>query len=93
MLAAKRSRLNLRRLRRITNADFPLVCWSVFVYLFRPGDGDVGFGREQFTRPAIKNLKESVFRRLHQNLALLSLDFEIGKDYVLCRGEIPLITG
>src|SRR5207249_1799862 len=37
--------------------------------------------------------EESVLRRLHDHLARLATDLEIGKDHLLRRGEVPRVAG
>ena len=51
----------------------------------------IGVGRYQLTGRAIQDVKESVFRRLHEHRALRSTDVEIGEDHRRAGIEIPLI--
>src|SRR5262249_11732940 len=54
-----------------------------------PTDRHYGLGRDQFTRSAVQHIKEPVLGRLHQNLAVSALYFELRKNHVLSGGEIP----
>ena len=65
---------------------------GLHVHACRPVDRHRGLGSEQFAGLAIEDIEEAVLRRLHQDLADLSVDPEVGEDHLLGGGIVPLLT-
>ena len=62
------------------------------VHTGRPRHIRIGFCRQQFPRDAIQYVEKAVFRRLHENFAFLSVNFEIRENHMLSGGIIPGLT-
>ena len=59
----------------------------------RPIDRHIRIGTQQFAGFAIQHIKEAVFRRLHDDLAVFAVNLNIGQHHVLYGRIIPSVTG
>ncbi len=59
----------------------------------RPVHRDVGFGGDELAGLAVEDVEKAVLGRLHDDLAHLAIDCQVGEDHVLRRGVIPGIAG
>ena len=58
-----------------------------------PGDGDELLGRDQFAGAAVEHVEEAVLRRLHEDLAHLAADRQLGEHDRLCGRVVPGVAG
>ena len=93
VVAAERPRRDVDRLIGVARArelDRPA---AGQVDVAGPGHGDELLGRDQFAGAAVEHVEEPVLRRLHEDLAHLAADGQLGEHDRLRGGVVPGVAG
>ena len=57
-----------------------------------PVNSDIGLGGDQRSIGTVEHVEETVLGRLHEHLARLPVEVQVGEDDVLGRGEVPALA-